>query len=67
MTDAAIVTRPVNVDGYLAFLEDRPKGERWELDDGRRVVNPQPNRRHDWIQANILMALRIHRRLHGTD
>ncbi len=57
---------PMSLDGFLAFLEDRPKGERWELDDGVPLMNPQPTRRHDWIQTNILEALRQHRRLHAS-
>ncbi len=57
---------PMSLDGFLAFLEDRPKGERWELDDGVPLMNPQPTRRHDWIQTNILEALRQHWRLHAS-
>ncbi|TNC08604.1 Uma2 family endonuclease [Methylobacterium terricola] len=57
---------PMSLDGFLAFLEERPKGERWELDDGVPLKNPQPTRRHDWIQVNILEALRQHRRRHGS-
>lgn len=57
---------PMSLDGFLAFLEERPKGERWELDDGVPLMSPQPTRRHDWIQVNILEALRQHRRRHGS-
>lgn len=31
---------PMSLDGFLAFLEDRPKGERWELDDGVPLMSP---------------------------
>ncbi|MET7242386.1 Uma2 family endonuclease [Methylobacterium sp. EM32] len=57
---------PMSLDGFLAFLEDRPKGERWELDDGVPLMGPQPTRRHDWIQVNILEGLRQHRRRHAS-
>ena len=57
---------PMSLDGFLAFLEERPRWERWELDDGVPHMNPQPTRRHDWIQVNILEALRQHRRHHAS-
>jgi Uma2 family endonuclease len=57
---------PMSLYGFLAFLEDRPNGERWELDDGVPLMSPQPTRRHDWIQVNILEALRQHRRRHAS-
>lgn len=57
---------PMSLDGFLAFLEDRPRWERWELDDGVPLMNPQPTRRHDWIQTNILEALRQHRRRYAS-
>ncbi|GJE62235.1 Uma2 family endonuclease [Methylobacterium trifolii] len=66
MTDPAVIERSMTLDGFLAFLEERPTGERWELDDGTPVMNPLPTRRHDWIQTNILLALRIHRRSHQS-
>ncbi|WP_288588592.1 Uma2 family endonuclease [uncultured Methylobacterium sp.] len=51
---------PMSLDGFLAFLAERPAGERWELADGVPLMNAQPTRRHDWIQTNILEALRQH-------
>ncbi|AWN45985.1 hypothetical protein DK419_06385 [Methylobacterium terrae] len=57
---------PMSLDGFLAFLEGRPRWERWELDDGVPLTGPQPTRRHDWIQVNILEALRQHRRRHTS-
>ncbi|TGE01763.1 Uma2 family endonuclease [Methylobacterium nonmethylotrophicum] len=57
---------PMDLDGFLAFLAERPDGERWELDDGVPLMNPQPTRRHDWIQTNILEALRQHWRVHAS-
>ncbi|KMO31611.1 Uma2 family endonuclease [Methylobacterium aquaticum] len=57
---------PMSLDGFLAFLGERPKGERWELDDGVPLMTPQPTRRHDWIQVTILEALRQHRRRHAS-
>lgn len=47
MCDLALVTRPMTVDDCIAFMEDRPNGERWFLDDGIPVMNPMPTLRHD--------------------
>ena len=47
MTEAAVSERAMSLDDFVAFLEDRPNGERWWLDDGRPVMNPLPTRRHD--------------------
>lgn len=60
MTSPARAGRPLTLDGFLAFLEHRPNGERWWLDDGVPVMNPMPTRRHDWIQLNILSVLLSH-------
>ncbi|BAQ46447.1 MULTISPECIES: Uma2 family endonuclease [Methylobacterium] len=57
---------PMSLDGFLAFLAERPAGERWDLADGVPLMNAQPTRRHDWIQTNILESLRQHRRRHGS-
>lgn len=64
MTGSVLAERSMTVEAFLAFLDERPKGERWILRDGRPVMNPQPTRRHDWIQTNILIALRAFRKLH---
>ncbi|MGU3541134.1 Uma2 family endonuclease [Methylobacterium sp. A54F] len=58
MPSPAAAPPPMTLDIFLAFLTERPNGERWELDAGRPVMNAQPTRRHDWIQTNILLALR---------
>lgn len=67
MPHSTLAGRSMTVAGFLAFLADRPNGERWELDDGTPVMNAQPTRRHDWIQTNILLALRTFRRRNRTD
>lgn len=64
MTISAIAERAMTIDEFLSFLEERPNGERWTLDDGTPAMNAQPTRRHDWIQTNILMALRAYRQRH---
>ena len=61
MSDPARVTRPLTVDAFIAFMEDRPNGERLYLDDGRPAMNSMPTLRHDRIQTNIVLALRSHR------
>ena len=67
MTHSALAGRSMTVASFLKFLAERPNGERWELDDGTPVMNAQPTRRHDWIQTNILLALRTFRRRNRTD
>ena len=64
MTVSAVAERAMTLDEFLSFLEERPNGERWTLDDGLPSMNAQPTRRHDWIQTNILMALRAYRQRH---
>ena len=65
MSEPAVLARPLTIDEFVVFMEGRPSGERWFLDDGIPVMNPLPTRRHDWIQINILLALRAHRRIHA--
>lgn len=60
MPQSAILEPILTLDTFLAFLEDRPNGERWWLDDGKPVMNPMPTRRRDWIQINILSTLQAH-------
>lgn len=60
MSDPAVAAHLLTIDDFIVFMDDRPKGERWYLDDGIPVMNPLPTRRHDWIQTNIVLALRSH-------
>ncbi len=43
----------LTVEEFLAFTESRPDGERWELIEGRAVLNPSPADFHQYIVMNI--------------
>jgi Uma2 family endonuclease len=43
----------LTVEEFLAFTETRPNGERWELIEGRAVMNPSPTDCHQTIVLNI--------------
>lgn len=63
--DALPRPTPMTVAGFLAFLDARPSGERWELIDGRPVPREREaramvggSRRHSLISINMVAALR---------
>jgi Uma2 family endonuclease len=47
----------MTVEEYLAFTETRPDGERWELIEGRPVMNPAPTDWHQQIAGNVFFEL----------
>ncbi len=47
----------MTIDEFLAFTDERPSGERWELIEGVPIMNPSPTNWHQVICANICMAL----------
>ena len=47
----------MTIDEFLAFTDERPDDERWELIDGVPVLNPTPTDFDQVIVANILAAL----------
>ncbi|HRD76174.1 MAG TPA: Uma2 family endonuclease [Hyphomicrobiaceae bacterium] len=47
----------MTVEEFLAFYEQRPDGEKWELIEGAAVMNPSPTQWHQVIAGNILFAL----------
>ena len=53
-----IKTGPMTVEEFYAFTEARPDEEKWELIDGEPVLNASPSPMHQWIVANVLLALR---------
>ncbi len=49
--------RDMTVDEFLAFTDERPEGERWELIEGVPVLSPSPTYFHQVITANIVSLL----------
>jgi Uma2 family endonuclease len=47
----------MTIDEFLAFMDTRPDGERWELIEGVAVMNAAPTQWHQVIAGNILSAL----------
>ena len=48
---------PMTFEAFLAFLDERPDGERWELIDGEPVLNASPAQIHQLIAYNLVAAL----------
>ena len=52
-------TEPMTVEAYLAYCEiARPDGQKWELIEGRIVVQDSPTDWHQVIAGNIVAILR---------
>jgi Uma2 family endonuclease len=49
---------PLSVDDYLAFIEDRPETERWQLIDGYALMMPPASHHHQAISGNLYFHLR---------
>ena len=47
----------MTIEDFLAFAEQRPDGERWELIEGVAVINAAPTQWHQRIAANLVSAL----------
>ena len=47
----------MTIDEFLAFTDERPSGERWELIEGVPIMNPSPTNWHQVICGNVYMAL----------
>ena len=56
---------PMDVVQFLAFYETRPEGEKWELLDGKLVMNATPVNRHQAIVANLIGELEFRLRKGG--
>ncbi len=59
-TTARATPAPMTFDAFLALLEERPDGERWELVEGSPVMNPTPVDVHQLIVANLITILMRH-------
>lgn len=57
MTDFATPSLRMRFGEFVAFLDTRPDDEKWELVEGRPVLNPTPVRRHQIVVKNVLFAL----------
>lgn len=51
----------MTVEEFLAFMDSRPDGERWELVEGVAVLNAAPTQWHQTISLNIATALLAHK------
>jgi Uma2 family endonuclease len=52
----------MTIEEFLAFTDTRPDEERWELIEGVPVMNPSPIDDHQTVVANIVAALKAHKR-----
>lgn len=53
-------------DDFLAFIEDRPDEERWELIDGVIEMNASPANLHQIVTSNLIALLWIEARRTGA-
>jgi Uma2 family endonuclease len=47
----------MTIEEFLAFMDTRPDGERWELIEGVAIMNPAPTQWHQRIAINISRIL----------
>jgi len=52
-----IKTGPMTVEEFYAFTDTRPDEEKWELIDGEPILNASPSPIHQWLVANLMLAL----------
>ena len=52
-----IKTGPMTVEEYSAFMDARPDNEKWELIDGKPILNASPSGLHHRILQNLIVAL----------
>jgi Uma2 family endonuclease len=51
----------MTIEEFLAYMDTRPSGERWELIEGVAIMNPSPTQWHQVIAGNILTSLGNHK------
>ena len=56
----------LTIDDFLAFTDTRPQEERWELIEGRPVLNPSPVQSHQVVASNISTYLMNHKEASGA-
>jgi len=52
-----IDTGPMTVEEFYAFTDTRPDDEKWELIDGKPVLNASPSTLHQRILKNLVIAI----------
>jgi Uma2 family endonuclease len=57
MSAALALSDRMTVEEFLAFVEARPDGERWELIEGIAIMNASPTDWHQAIIANLTTEL----------
>jgi Uma2 family endonuclease len=57
MQDEVAAAGPMTIEEFLAFYEQRPAGEKWELIEGEPVLSPSPTDWHQVIANNTGAAL----------
>ena len=50
---------PMSVEDFFAFTDARPDDEKWELIDGKPVLNATPSFLHQQIAGNVLSRLLV--------
>ena len=55
-----------SLDAYLAWVDQRPDEEHYEVVDGFAVMSPSPSMRHQRAVSRLLVAL-VHAAPHGFD
>lgn len=58
----AVDTGEMTVDAFYAFTDTRPDHEKWELIEGKPVLNASPSDIHEKIVVNVGTALSIRER-----
>ena len=56
----------MTIEEFLAFTATRPDEERWELIEGRPVMNPSPVQIHQIVASNIVSCLMRYKREAGA-
>jgi hypothetical protein len=66
MSSTAELARPMTFEDFVAFVEERPDGERWELVNGVPFLNAWPTDVHQVIVGNINTLLLNHKNAHDS-
>lgn len=71
MATATISKAPIpatmNDDEFVAFVEKRPHGERWQLIEGDVVMMNPPRLRHRRVAGNLATRLNVHFEASGAN
>ena len=57
MQDKVAPRGPMTIEEFLAFYEERPPHEKWELIEGEPVMSPSATDWHQVNAGNIYMAI----------